>query len=205
MPPHAQGCSPAVCVLEDLFCPEGCSFRVRPLNVAGWDAAPSLPSAPVSTVSLQPAPSKALRLHVHLEGGADDATAEGLEDDGGGATGGVGEAATGGVGEAATDASSLHSSAVANLERVWLVARLAHVLGLAPSRLALVDVARRSLVIDILAEADVDSAYDDAAGADDGVRDTPEGAADVEATPAAAATAPPLTTAAALGGAGARS
>ena len=64
--PLRIGLSRSALSLDELRCPEGCSFRYGPSNVPGWASALSAPSLPVSTQKLPRLPRGALRLQVRL-------------------------------------------------------------------------------------------------------------------------------------------
>ena len=64
--PLRTGLAQSALSLDELRCPEGCSFRYGPSNVPGWAAELSAPSLPVPTHALPRLPRGALRLQVRL-------------------------------------------------------------------------------------------------------------------------------------------
>ncbi|KAL1495913.1 hypothetical protein AB1Y20_014556 [Prymnesium parvum] len=148
----ANGCSAAECELQDIFCPEGCSFRVRPHNIAGWDLMSSPPSFPVHTMSFPAPQTSSLRLHFHIFTIPMGAENNALKDQ---------EQNVGMLMTADNEQAPLDSTSVLPIGRAWLASHLARVMQVALSRIAIVDIAHRSIVVDVLAGASDESAYGD--------------------------------------------
>ena len=64
--PLRTGLSKSALSLDELRCPEGCSFRYGPSNLPGGPSELSAPSLPVATLALPRLPRGALRLQVRL-------------------------------------------------------------------------------------------------------------------------------------------